>query len=80
MRGRTVIVPEGGALVEVAGKAGLTFAVGDSKSLAARMEQLLHSPEAAMELGERARSYSLDLFSAERMLDHHWALYQKVLG
>ena len=80
MRGRAVIVPEGGALAEVAGKAGLTFAVGDSKSLAARMEQLLRSPEVAMELGERARSYSLDLFSAERMLDHHWALYQKVLG
>jgi len=80
MRGRAVIVPNGGALAEVAGKAGLTFAVGDSKSLAACMEQLLRSPEAAMELGERARSHGLDLFSAERMLDHHWALYQKVLG
>jgi len=79
MLGRAVIVPEGGALAEVAGKTGLRFVGGDSKSLSARMEQLLRSPEAAMELGQRARNHSLDLFSAERMLDHHLALYQKVL-
>jgi glycogen synthase len=80
MRGRAVIVPEGGSLAEVAGETGLKFIAGDSKSLAACMEQLLRSPEAALELGQRARSHSLDLFSSERMLDQHWALYQKVLG
>ena len=79
MLGRAVIVPEGGVLAEVAGKTGLRFVGGDSKSLAARMEQLLRSPEAAMELGQRARIHSLDLFRAERMLDHHLALYQRVL-
>ena len=80
MRGRTVIVPEGSSLAEVAGEAGLTFAAGEAKSLAARMEELLRSPEAAMEMGRRARSHSLEFFSSERMLDHHWDLYQKVVG
>lgn len=80
MRGRAVIVPEGGSLAEVASETGLKFVGGDSKSLAGCMEQFLRSPEAAMELGQRARSHSVDLFSTERMLDHHWALYQKVLG
>ena len=78
-RGRTVIIPEGGSLAEVAGETGLKFVGGDSKSLAACMELLVRSPEAAKELGQRARNHSLDLFSAERMLNHHWALYQKVL-
>lgn len=79
MRGRAVIVPEGGSLAEVAGETGLKFVGGNSTSLAACMEHLLRSPEAAMELGQRARSHTLNLFSAEGMLNHHWALYQKVL-
>jgi glycosyltransferase involved in cell wall biosynthesis len=79
MRGRSVIVPEGGALAEVAGDTGLKFAAGDAMSLAACMEQFLRSPKLAMELGERARDHSLKLFRAKRMLEDHWALYQKVL-
>jgi glycosyltransferase involved in cell wall biosynthesis len=79
MRGRTVIIPDGGSLAEIAGETGLKFAAGDAKSLAACMEQLLRSPEIAMKLGELGRTRSLRLFRAERMLQDHWALYQKVL-
>jgi len=79
MRGRTVIIPDGGSLAEIAGETGLKFTAGDAKSLAACMEQLLRSPEIAMKLGELGRTRSLKLFRAERMLQDHWALYQKVL-
>jgi glycosyltransferase involved in cell wall biosynthesis len=80
MLARAVIVPEDGALAEVVGETGLKFVGGDAKSLAICMERLLLSPRTAMELGQRARSHSLGLFSAQRMLDQHWALYQKVSG
>jgi glycosyltransferase involved in cell wall biosynthesis len=79
MRGRLVIASDIGGLGEVVGEAGLKFAAGDAKSLAACMEKLLLSPEIAIELGDRARRYSLNRFRAERMLDDHLALYQEVL-
>jgi glycogen synthase len=78
MRGRGAITPDGGSLAEVVGEAGLKFAAGNAKSLATCMEALLLSPETAIELGERARRYSLKMFRTERMLDDHLALYQKV--
>jgi glycogen synthase len=79
MRGRAVIIPDGGSLAEIAGETGLKFAAGDAKSLAACMEQLLLSPKLAMALGEHARNHGLKLYRAERMLENHWALYQRVL-
>lgn len=79
MRGHAVIVPDDGALAEIAGDTGLKFTPGDANSLAARMEQIVLSPDAALELGRQARNHGLKLFRADRMLDDHWALYQKVL-
>jgi glycosyltransferase involved in cell wall biosynthesis len=79
MRGRAVIIPDGGSLAEIAGETGLKFAAGDAKSLAACMEKLLHSPEIARDLGGRARRNTLNKFRAEAMLDAHLALYQEVL-
>jgi glycosyltransferase involved in cell wall biosynthesis len=79
MRGRAVIVPDGGSLAEIAGETGLKFAAGDAKSLAACMEKLLHSPGIARDLGGRARRHTLNKFRAEAMLDAHLALYQEVL-
>ncbi len=79
MRGRAVIIPDGGSLAEVAGETGLKFAAGDANSLAACMEKLLRSPEIAMELGSRARRHTLNRFRAEGMLDGHLTLYQEVL-
>jgi len=78
MRGRAVITPDNGSLAEVVGETGLKFAAGNAKSLATCMENLLLSPENAIELGERARRYSLKMFRAERMLNDHLALYQRV--
>jgi glycogen synthase len=79
MQGRPVIAPNGGALAEVSGETGLTFAPGDATSLADCMERFLRFPEVATELGERARSRSLANFRADQMLDGHLALYQGVL-
>jgi glycogen synthase len=79
MRGRAVIVPEGGPLAEVVADAGLKFAPGDAMSLADCMERFLRFPEVAMEFGDRARRRSLEKFAADQMLDSHLALYQGVL-
>jgi glycogen synthase len=79
MRGRPVIVPDGGALAEVAGETGLKFTPGDAKSLADCMERFLRSPELGIELGNRARHRSLDNFRAGQMLEGHVALYQVML-
>ena len=79
MRGRLAIVPEGGPLAEVAGQAGLKFTAGNAKSLAACMENLLQSPEVAVQLGDCARRHSLKNYSAEQMLEGHLSVYQQVL-
>jgi glycogen(starch) synthase len=79
MRGRPVITPDDGSLAEVAGDTGLKFTAGDATALAACMERLARSPEIAIELGKRARQYSLNRFRAQGMLDGHLALYEEVL-
>ena len=80
MRGHAVVVPDAGSLAEVVGETGLKFAAGDASSLAACMERLLRSPNAAIELGARARCRSLEHYGVGRMLDAHRALYGEVLA
>jgi glycosyltransferase involved in cell wall biosynthesis len=79
MRGRVVIVPQGGSLAEVVGETGFTFAAGEARSLAACMEKVLRSPEKVAAMGERARHYSVEQFSAARMVEDHLALYRQAL-
>jgi glycogen synthase len=79
-RGRAVIVPDTGSLAEVVGEAGLKFAAGDATSLAACMEQLLRSPQIAIELGARARRRSLERYAVGQMLEAHRSLYAEVLA
>jgi glycogen(starch) synthase len=79
MRGRVVIVPQGGSLAEVVGETGLTFEPGDAGSLAACMEKFLGSPEKAAAMGASARYYSVKQFNAARMVGDHLALYRQVL-
>ncbi len=49
-RGFPVLVPDRGALPERAGEAGLVFAAEDAASLAARIQEILHNPEALDQL------------------------------
>jgi glycogen(starch) synthase len=79
MRGRAVIVPQGGSLAEVAGATGLEFGSADVPSLAGCMEEMLRSPELAKELGRRARQQARIRFAAADMLQNHLALYREVL-
>jgi glycogen(starch) synthase len=79
MRGRVVIAPQGGSLAEVVGETGFTFAAGEARSLAACMEKVLRSPEKVAAIGERARHYSVEQFSAARMVEDHLTLYRQVL-
>lgn len=78
MRGRAVIVPEGGSLAEIVGEAGLKFVSADAHSLAGCMEQVLRSPKIATELGRRAQRHARNRFRAGAMLASHVALYQEV--
>jgi glycosyltransferase involved in cell wall biosynthesis len=76
MRGILPIVPEGGALAEVVGDAGLRFPPGDDEALARCLEQAIDLPDNARNERRRARERALALFSEGRMVDAHLALYQ----
>ena len=78
LRGKLVIVSDVGALREVIGDAGWSFAPGDSKGLAACLRRVLTEPGLAKELGEKARQRALNLFREERMVAEHLAVYHQL--
>ena len=77
-RAKLVIVSDLGALVEVVGDSGLIFPAGDADALAACMRRVLDDPTLALTLGAAACARAQELFSVERMLDRHVALYHEV--
>jgi glycosyltransferase involved in cell wall biosynthesis len=80
LRKKTLIVSEIGAFTEVVGDAGLTFPAGDVKALAGCLRRVLLSDEFADETGARAAKRAHSLFSPERMVDDHLALYRRLLA
>jgi glycosyltransferase involved in cell wall biosynthesis len=75
IRSLPAIVPEGGALAEVAGDSALTFFPGDANSLAAAISRTLREPGLAQTLGAAARSRALARFTEAEMVARHAALY-----
>jgi glycosyltransferase involved in cell wall biosynthesis len=80
LRGKLLIASDVGALHEVIGDAGLLFAPGDSRGLAACLRRVLTEPGLAKVLGEKARQRALQLFREERMVAEHLALYQDIVS
>ena len=80
LRKKVLIVSDIGALTEVIGDAGLSFPAGDAQALAGCLRRVLHSRELSDELGVKAFGRASSLFTPERMVTDHLALYRMVLG
>jgi glycosyltransferase involved in cell wall biosynthesis len=78
LRGKVLIVSEIGALTEVIGDAGLAFPAGDAQALARCLERVLLSNELAEQMARRAARRASSLFTPERMVDDHLALYRRL--
>lgn len=79
MRGRAVIVADIGGLSEVVGEAGLKFAPGDSKALAACIRRFVDNPTLLKSIGSMAHERAMQLFSLDGMVQGHVSLYRKAL-
>jgi glycosyltransferase involved in cell wall biosynthesis len=71
MKGRAIIAADIGGLSEEVGDTGLKFRPGNAEELADRMEQAMAAPELFTELGKRARTRMLELYTAEKMIDEY---------
>ncbi len=80
MRGRLLIVSELGALAEVVGPTGLKFVPGDVEGLATRLQQIAEHPDLAIELAHKGRRRAATMFTQERLLEEHVALYGRVMS
>jgi glycosyltransferase involved in cell wall biosynthesis len=78
MRGRVVIVADIGGLTEVVGDAGLKFAPGDSRAIAACIRKVIDNPTLAVSLGRMALERAIRLFRLDSMIEGHIALYCEV--
>jgi glycosyltransferase involved in cell wall biosynthesis len=52
---------------------------GDVTGMAASLDAMIESPQAAEELGERGRERARTHFTAERVVPRYEALYRKVM-
>ena len=80
MQGRLVIASAIGGLQEIVGDTGMTFPAGDAVALADRMQSVLQNPEAAKQLGEKARERALAFFPRQRMIQDHLNVYCRYLS
>jgi glycogen(starch) synthase len=79
-RGRLVIASNLGALSEVLGDSGMTFATGDPVDLAHCMEEVIANPRLADEIRVRAPHRIAALFSREQMIAAHVQVYRETCG
>lgn len=79
-RGRLVICSDIGGLGEIVDGAGLKFAAGDAAALAERMRKVVQNPEIMNELGQQGRDRALRLFTFDRMISDHVALYRNIIA
>jgi glycosyltransferase involved in cell wall biosynthesis len=78
--GAATVVSDAGALPEVVGDAGLVFRSGDANDLAARLLQLIESPELRARLGRRGRARVEEHFTLERSLRERIDLCEEVFN
>jgi N-acetyl-alpha-D-glucosaminyl L-malate synthase BshA len=69
-----------GGIPEVVGGAAYLHEFGDIAGAAASLDALIESPEAAREVGERARIRAEQRFSADQIVPRYEALYQQVIA
>jgi glycosyltransferase involved in cell wall biosynthesis len=79
LRRKALIVSEIGSLTEVIGDAGLTFPAGDAQALANCLRRVMQSEEFTEQIAARAARRASSLFTPERMVEDHLALYRRLL-
>lgn len=80
LRKKVLIVSEIGALSEVVGDTGLTFPAGDAPALARCLRRVLQSSDFGEQMAELAVQRARSLFTPERMVNDHLALYRRILN
>jgi glycosyltransferase involved in cell wall biosynthesis len=78
IRGRPVIASAIGGLGELVREAGLTFAPGDARSLAAAMKRILDEPDLGASLSAAGRQRILQSFSYGGMIEAHTRIYLEI--
>lgn len=76
-RGRLVIASDLGALSEVLGDSGMTFATGDAGDLVRCMERVIANPGLAEEIGRRASRRMTAMFTGDQMIAAHVQVYRE---
>jgi glycosyltransferase involved in cell wall biosynthesis len=74
-RGRLVIASDIGALSEVLGDAGITFATGYAEALARAMESIIVHPLMEEQVGQKAFERIAEVFAADQMVTNHLRVY-----
>jgi glycosyltransferase involved in cell wall biosynthesis len=77
--GKPVVAFRIGGIPEVLDDIGYLHEFGDVRGMAASLDALIDSPEAAKEAGERGRERAEELFTAARVVPQYEALYRRVL-
>jgi glycosyltransferase involved in cell wall biosynthesis len=75
--GRLVIASDIGALSEVLGDAGMTFATGDAEALARSMESIIAHPLLKERVGQKAFERIAEVFTADLMVTNHMRVYRE---
>jgi glycosyltransferase involved in cell wall biosynthesis len=75
--GKLVIASDIGALSEVLGDAGMTFATGDAEDLARCMDAIIADPLIAEQTGKKAGRRIAEVFAADQMVTEHLQVYQE---
>jgi glycosyltransferase involved in cell wall biosynthesis len=78
MRGSLVIAADIGGLAEVVGSAGMKFPPGDASALAGCIKKVVNDRLLVASLGDAARERALGVFSKDRMVRKHVALYSEL--
>lgn len=77
--GAVCLVSDAGALPEVVGEAGRVFRTGDDSDLAAKLKELIDSPESRSRLGRTGRSRVESFFTLGKQVTQHIAVCETVL-
>jgi N-acetyl-alpha-D-glucosaminyl L-malate synthase BshA len=78
--GKPVVAFRIGGIPEVMGDAGLLHDFGDVEAMAAGLDRLIGSPDAARRMGEGGQERARNLFTAEAIVPRYEELYRRVLA
>ena len=69
-----------GGIPEVVGDTGVLREFGDVAAMAGTLDRLVESPSEAAQIGERARTRALKLFTADNVVPRYETIYHRVMS